>query len=143
MGLFRRIKATNLIRSVWTQMAQITVICALVSAIGTSRECDNGDYSGLMSLTYASVIVAAIAFIGWLIWAAYVVCSNRKLKPMQKRGYRILYNIDFCLIAYWILISFVPAATGGWILPVMCIVWAASLSIAIKYKGPEDPDTTI
>lgn len=95
MGLLNRIKRTNVTRNVWTQMAQITIICGLIVATGTAITCNQGDHCGLAFVSVAAIAAVAIVFIAWLVWFIYVIWAKRYLTPMALHGNKILDSIDF------------------------------------------------
>lgn len=134
MGLLNRIKKTNVTRNVWTQMAQITIICGLIVATGTAITCNQGDHCGLAFVSVAAILAVAIVFIAWLGWFAYVIWTKRHLTPMAPHGYKILDSIDFSLFTYWIIASIFKVAIGAWVAPIMALIWIASIAITIKYR---------
>ena len=134
MGLLNRIKRTNVIRNVWTQVAQITVICGLIAATGATVTCNQGDHCGLAFVSVAAIAAVAIVFIAWLVWFIYVIWAKRYLTPMAPHGYKILDSIDFCLFTYWIIASIFKVAIGAWVVPIVALIWIASIAIAIKYR---------
>lgn len=137
MGLLNRIKRTNVIRNIWTQMAQITVICGLIAATGVAVTCNQGDHCGLAFVSVAAIAAVAIVFIAWLVWFLYVIWTKRHLVPMHPKGYKILDSIDFWLFVYWIVASVFKVATGAWIVPIVALIWVASIYIAFKYDKTE------
>lgn len=134
MGLLNRIKRTNVTRNGWTQVAQITVICGLIAATGATVTCNQGDHCGLAFVSVAAIAAVAIVFIVWLAWFIYVIWAKRYLVPMHPKGYRILDSIDFCLFVYWIVASVFKVAIGAWIVPIVSLIWLASIYIAFKYR---------
>ena len=134
MGLLNLIKRTNVTRNVWTQMAQITIICGLIVATGTAITCNQGDHCGLAFVSMAAILAVAIIFVAWLVWFIYVTWAKSHLAPMALHGYKILDTIDFCLFAYWIIASIFKVAIGAWVVPIVTIIWIASIAIAIKYR---------
>ncbi len=137
MGLLNRIKNTNVTRNVWTQIAQLTVICGLIAATATAITSNQGDHYGLAFVTVAAIFVVAIVFISWLGWLTYVIWAKRHLIPMDPQGYKILDSIDFCLFSYWIIASIFKVAIGAWVAPIVVLIWIASIAIAIKYREPK------
>lgn len=137
MGLLNRIKRTNITRNVWTQMAQLTIICGLIVATGTAITCNQGDHCSLAFVSVAAIIAVAIVFIAWLGWFIYVVWAKRYLTPMALHGYKILDSIDFCLFTYWIIASIFKVVIGAWVVPIVALIWIASIAIAIKYREPK------
>lgn len=134
MDIFNKIKKTNVIRNVWTQMAQITVICGLITAIAVSAECYKGEHCGLAFLFPALIIATATVFAAWLIWFIYILHTQRCLKPMHPKGYKILDTLDFCLFLYWIISSIFPITVGILTLPLIACIWTISIPVALKFK---------
>lgn len=137
MGLINRIKRTNVNRNVWTQIAQLTVICGLIAATATAITSNQGDHCGLAFVTVAAIFVVAIVFIVWLAWFSYVIWAKRHLTPMHPKGYKMLDTIEFCLFAYWIIASIFKIAIGAWVVPIVALIWMASIYIALKYRTDE------
>lgn len=115
-------------------MAQITVICGLIAATATAITSNQGDHCGLAFVSVAAIFVVAIVFIVWLAWFSYVIWSKRHLVPMHPK---MLDTIDFCLFAYWIIASIFKIAIGAWVVPVVALIWMASIYIALKYRTDE------
>ena len=124
----------NVTRNVWTQIAQITIICGLIVATGTAITCKQGDHCGLAFVSVVAILAVAIVFIAWLVWFIYVIWAKRYLPPMAQHGYKILDSIDFCLFTYWIIASIFKVAIGAWVAPIVTLIWIASIAIAIKYR---------
>ncbi|MDE6532032.1 MAG: hypothetical protein K2M27_00695 [Muribaculaceae bacterium] len=137
MGLLNRIKRSNVIRNVWTQMAQITVICGLILATGTANACIQRDHYGLAFAYTAAICAVAIVFISWLGWFIYVILTKRHLVPMHPEGYMILDCIELCLFLFWIISLIFNTDIGAWVVPVLILIWIASGYIALKYKTSE------
>ena len=134
MEFINRIKRTNVTRNVWTQIAQITVICGLIAATGASITCNRGDYCGLAFVSVAAISAVAIVFIAWLVWFLFIIWAKRHLAPMHPKGYKILDSIYFWLFAYWIVASVFKVAIGAWVVPIVALIWVASIYIAFKYR---------
>ncbi len=137
MGLLNRIKGTNVIRNIWTQIARITVICGLLVATAAAITCNQGDHCGLAFVSVAAIFVVAVVFIAWSAWFTYVVWVRRHLSPMLPKGYKMLDSINFCLFSYWIVASIFKIAIGAWVIPIVTLIWMASIYIALKYKTDE------
>lgn len=118
-------------------MAQITVICGLIAATGAAVTCNQGDHCGLAFVSVAAIAAVAIVFIAWLVWFLYVIWTKRHLVPMHPKGHKILDSIDFWLFVYWIVASVFKVATGAWIVPIVALIWVASIYIAFKYDRTE------
>lgn len=121
-------------RNVWTQVAQISLICGLIAAIGTLSECRDSQLCDMPASTYAILVAVAAIFITWTAWAIYIICKRRRLMPMAARGYSILDNIDCALLLCWIIASLFPRLEGMWMAPFATTTWVASMLIAIKYR---------
>lgn len=123
-------------------MAQTTVICGLIAATATAITCNQGDHCGLAFVTVAAIFVVAIVFIVWLVWFTYVIWAKRHLTPMHPKGYKMPDTIDLCLFAYWIIASIFKIAIGTWIVPIVALIWMASIYIALKYRTDEATTNT-
>lgn len=134
MGLLNRIERTNVTRNVWTQIAQITVICGLIAATGAAITCNRGDYCGLAFISAAAIFAVAIVFIVWLVWFIYVIWAKRHLAPMHPKGYKFLDSVDLGLFTYWIVTSVFKIAIGAWVVPIVALIWLASIYTAMKYR---------
>lgn len=134
MGLLNRIKRTNVTRNIWTQIARLTIICGLIVATGTAITSNQGDHCGLAFVSVAAISAVAIVFIACLVWFIYVIWAKRHLTPMHPKEYKMLDTIDFCLFAYWIIASIFKIAIGAWVVPIVALIWIASIYIALKYK---------
>lgn len=131
MNIIERIKRTNVLRNVWTQMAQITLICGLLVLYATNN---SGEHCGLYFVGFAAMVGIAVVFVVWLFWFLYVVWSKRHLAPMALKGYKILDSIDFILFCYWILCWFFPVLIQPWCISIIEAVWIASAVIAYKFR---------
>lgn len=135
MGLINRMRKTNIIHNVWTQMAQITILCGLITATGVSIDYNRHGGSGLEIVAFAALCLIAVVFIAWLLWFLYVVCAQRRVSSMNPKGYKILDTINFCLFVYWIISSIFSITFGAWTLPLMVLIWLSSFAIAKKYHS--------
>lgn len=67
MGLINRMRKTNIIHNVWTQMAQITILCGLITATGVSIDYNRHGGSGLEIVAFAALCLIAVVFIALLV----------------------------------------------------------------------------
>lgn len=132
MNIVERIKETNIMRNVWTQMAKITLMCGLLVFYASNK---GDDHCGLYFVGFASLLGIAVVFISWLIWFIYVLCTKKRLAAMSQRGYKILDTIDFVLFVYWILCWFLPVLIQPWCISILEAVWLTSAIVAYKYRG--------
>lgn len=125
-------------RNVWTQVAQISLICGLIAAIGTLSECRDSLLCEMPVSTYAILVAVVAIFITWTAWAIYIICTRRRLTPMAARGYSILDNIDCALLLCWIIVSLFPRLGGMWMSLFAATAWLASMLVAIKYRRSDN-----
>lgn len=122
---------TNLMNSPVTLMGIITVLVCILIAYGT-QSVESG---WLTYVNFGAMIVDITVFVGWLIWATYIMAKQVVLTPLTPRGAKIIDNIGCILLAYWILIRIFPSAIGPWIIPVVLAVWICALCIVLKNKN--------
>lgn len=137
MGILNRIKNTNITRNVRTQIVLLTVICYLIIIASVAAECERGACGGLVLVSVIATVIIAVAFLGWIIWFAYIVWTKKHLEAMNARAYKVLDAIGSIMFGYWILCRIFPVMTGRWIIPIIAIVWMVLMLTAWKYRKSE------
>lgn len=120
MGLIR----TNLMRHASTVLAINTVLCCLIILFSTREFILTPFYYGVALVDFA-------VFVGWLIWASYILCAKKILSPMDAKAYTVLEWVNNILFIYWVLSRFVRAISGWWIVPIITVIWLFSISYTL------------
>ncbi len=122
---------TNLMNSPVTCMGVITVMVCILIVYGT-QDVESG---WLTYVNFGAMIIDITVFVGWLIWASYIMAKQVVLTPLTPRVAKIINNIGSVLLAYWILIRIFPSTIGSWIIPVVLAIWVGALCIVLKDKN--------
>ena len=128
MGNFlNRLANTHFMQYSWSQLAKVTILCGLLAAIGTLKDCNPIESGGLPFVSVIILVITLSLFFIWVGFFIYAVSYNKSYTPLDQKSSRWIDSICYAIFIYWIIFNIFPSAIGIWILPILIIIWLGSL----------------
>lgn len=133
-NFLNRITNTHFMQCACSQFAKVTILCGLLAAISILKDSRPTVSGGLPIISVIILVGTLILFFIWIGFFVYAVSYGKTYIPISPKSSRWIDAVCYAIFLYWIIFSIFPSAIGIWILPILIIIWGASLIIILKSK---------
>ncbi len=123
MTLISRLRKSNITRCVWTQLAQITILCGIILV-----------WSSNPTVSHTALMVTGAVFLIWLLWFLFILFTRRVLTAMPSKAYSVLDNIDCILFLFWVCVWIFSSLVMQFTIYVVLAAWIGSIIVAFRLR---------
>lgn len=130
-NFLNRLANTYFMQCAWSQFTKVTILCGLLAAISTLKDCKPTENGGLPIVSVIILVITLLLFFLWIGFFIYAVSYKKSYTPIGQKRSQWIDSICYAIFIYWIVFNIFPSAIGIWILPILIIIWLFSLVLVL------------